>query len=159
MSEIEEQKNKFKEELSNHILSLLNDEWFQELYFSASTETLEFHDAIRDTLFKYAPCFNDSLSELFNFKRVGNIIAHNIYRGIIQELNELLNNGDMKFENGSWIFSKKTYTKKFISKKIVKNVLESKYDKKDDPIHIPNFASEFHEYDEEDNNRRRIIFT
>lgn len=156
MNEIEEQKNKFKEELSQHILTfLLDDEWFQQLYFSASTETLMFNDAIRDTLFKYAPCFNDSLSKLFNFKQVGNIIAHNIYRGIIQELNELLNNGDMKFENGSWIFSKKTYTKKSISKKIVKKVL---YDKKDDPIHIPYFASEFHEYDEEDNNRRRIHF-
>jgi|SRR6056300_1310123 hypothetical protein len=159
MNEIEEQKNKFKEELSQHILSLLDDEWFRELYFSASTETFEFNCAIQDTLFKYAPCFNDSLSKLFNFKQVGNIIAHNIYRGIIQELNELLNNGDMKFENGSWIFSKKSYTKKSICKKIVENVLHSKYTKKDDPIFIPHFNNECHNYDEEDNNRRIINFT
>ena len=153
MNETEKQKNKLKEELSKHILFLLDDSWFQELYFSASDETLELNNAIEDTLFKYESCFNNSLSDLFNFKQVGIIIAHNIYRGIIEELNELLNNGDMKFENGSWIFSKKTYTKKSICKKIVENVLDSKFSKKDEPISIPYFHNEFHDYDKENNNR------
>ena len=150
-------KIKFKEEISNHIVTLLNDDWFKSLYFCASDETMELEDSIKSTLCKYTPCFNEGSSNLFEFTQVRDIIAHNIYRAIAEKINDLYNNKDISLNNGDWSFSKKSYTIKSISKKITESVFHrTRNDKKENIIKLPTFFNE--SLDHEDGNYKLEFF-
>lgn len=143
MNNINEKKNKLKEEISNHIFKLLNDDWFKSLYFGATDETMELEDSIKESLCKYVPHLNDGSSDLFDFAQVQDIIAHNIYRSIVEHINDLYNDKDIYLKNGEWFFSKKSYTIKSISKKITESVFHrSRNDKKENIIKLPTFHNE-----------------
>lgn len=150
MNNTNEKKNKLKEEISYHVFLLLNDDWFKDLYFDASDEIWELEDSIKASICKYVPDLNDGLSDLFDFAQVQNIISHNIYRAIVEKINKLYNDKDMYLKNGKWFFSKKSYTIKSISKKIVESVFHlSRNDKKENIMSLPIFNDEYHSRDDD----------
>lgn len=150
MNNINEKKNKLKEEISDHVFTLLNDDWFKDLYFDASDEVWELEDSIKASCCKHIIYLNEGSSDLFNFTQVQDIISHNIYRAIVEKINELYNDKDMYLKNRKWFFSKKSYTIKSISKKIVESVFHlSRNDKKENIMSLPIFNFESHSRDNE----------
>jgi len=134
-----------KKDIEKYIINLLNEKDFQDYGFIAYREIEDLQLSIYDLVDKYT---SDIKSSVFCNDTIKEIINHNIYRECLEELKRVIGknfpHGETKVKNGSWVFTKKSWTPKSVAKKITKKVFfRSPYDQdRYSGIRIPTFFNE-----------------
>jgi hypothetical protein len=110
--------NYFKKELSNIIFNLLEDDWFKDLKFYAHDEVRDFRDSVEKIVEEYL--YDVEISPIFSIKLFKHLLCNSIYEQVRDEIEYLFDEeiGKVSVENGKWVFPKKSWTTRSVSKKI-----------------------------------------